>query len=536
MDVREIENIIDELHRSHPVLSENKTEKQLTFELLATFEDICSINVLTGMLNPAAFGNIINNLDAINQALIWISQSNLPNESDELEFGLSENRYKTCASFLMDYAYPYSVICSGYISLSRKRFDATVQGKTVTFNLAEDQNQSAWSDILREAMHHSLQSVMPGTNFIKAASTFEKFKKNVRVEDGWVTYSLTKETLLPFINIASEQWNMTKTLPETWKFDSFTLDEYRKVWITITGFCYLHFLSVYTIKDAFLRIKNGTIVLPKKAFIDTMASLSGVDEATVEKIVNYIVFEPSKRNVDIMYQPIVMLDNELIDIAPMLFIASQPERNLLAVVSTRRDSEYSKEVNDLEELMIQDLENSVPQNDSLKVVKHKQLGGRLPDIDFGLCDMTSNSIMLCELKWFAAADSTKEICAREDDITHGCEQSEAVMAFAMKDKETFVKRVFNVENGAEFDLFCCVVAKHNIRTQNKHVPVIDLSAIKNLFEKLPVNTVFHTIRNHEYEEKIPNNATLTHKEIKYGEFVFRIPAICFDSEWQGDSN
>lgn len=97
---------------------------------------------------------------------------------------------------------------------------------------------------------------------------------------------------------------------------------------------------------------------------------------------------------------------------------------------------------DLEELMVQELENSVPQSDLLKIVKHKQLGGKLPNIDFGLCDLTSNSIMLCELKWFAAADSTKEICAREDEITHGCEQSESIMAFAMNDKEAFAKRAF----------------------------------------------------------------------------------------------
>lgn len=529
MDVREIEKIIDELHVSHPVFAEGKTKKQLTFDLLATFEDICSINVLTGLLNPASFGNIVNNLDAINQALIWVSQCGLPSESGPLDFDFTEDKYKMCASFLMDYAYSYSTICSGYISLSRKRFDATVSDNTVTFNLAENQNQSAWNDILREAMSHSLENVMPGTTFIKAASTFERFKKNVHVEDGWVTYTLTKETLLPFIDIASEQWNLTKTLPETWKFDLFTLDEYRKVWITITGFCYLHFLSVYTIKDASLRIKNGTIVLPKNEFIDSVASLSEVDRPIVEKIVNYIVFEPDKRNVDIMYQPIVMLDEELLDIAPMLLLASQPERNLLAVVSTRHDAEYSKEVNDLEELMVQDLENSVPQSDLLKIVKHKQLGGKLPDIDFGLCDLTSNSIMLCELKWFAAADSTKEICAREDEITHGCEQSESIMAFAMKDKEAFAKRVFDIDNGIDFDLFCCVVARHNIRTQNKYIPVIDLATIKKLFERLPVNSVFHTIRNHEYEEKLPDNASLTYKEIKYGDFVFRIPAICFES-------
>lgn len=75
-----------------------------------------------------------------------------------------------------------------------------------------------------------------------------------------------------------------------------------------------------------------------------IASLSGLEKGKVESIVKYITFEPSRRNVDIMYQPIVILSNKMAIIAPMLFMGSRPERNLLAVVSSKKDSEHSKEV------------------------------------------------------------------------------------------------------------------------------------------------------------------------------------------------
>ena len=73
------------------------------------------------------------------------------------------------------------------------------------------------------------------------------------------------------------------------------------------------------------------------------------------------------------------------------------------------------------------------------------------------------------------------------------------------------------------------VAKHNIRTQNKYVPVIDLKRIMELFKSKSLNSVFHMIRNHEYEIRLPKEAQITHNEINYGGYVFKTPAICFGS-------
>ena len=51
------------------------------------------------------------------------------------------------------------------------------------------------------------------------------------------------------------------------------------------------------------------------------------------------------------------------------------------------------------------------------------------------------------------------------------------MTYAMSDKHKLFKQIFDENDGDIVDLFCCVIAKHNIRTQNKHVPVIDLKRI-----------------------------------------------------------
>ena len=98
----------------------------------------------------------------------------------------------------------------------------------------------------------------------------------------------------------------------------------------------------------------------------------------------------------------------------------------------------------------------------------------------------------------------------------------------MSDRARFMKQVFNIDNYSDVDLFCCVVAKHNIRTQNKHVPVIDIKKFKELLSTQNINSVFHTIRNHEYEDKLPFNAEITLMEVEYAGFTFRLPAIGWD--------
>ena len=76
MDIREIEDIIDILHKNHPAFS--GTKEQLMYELLSTFEDKCSIAVMKSVLNPLAIKEITDNMDALNQALYWVEKSELP--------------------------------------------------------------------------------------------------------------------------------------------------------------------------------------------------------------------------------------------------------------------------------------------------------------------------------------------------------------------------------------------------------------------------------------------------------------------------
>lgn len=527
MDIRDIEKIIDTFHEKHPAFT--GTKQQMAYDLLATFENLCSLAIIGSMLNPFSLKKITDYMDALNQALNWVHNSSLSSSEVPINSRIEESRYENCASLINDYALPYSVICSGYISYSRKRLTASVEENNVTFDFPENGNKSAWNDILRETSQMGIKGFMEVVNPIKISSAYEKLKERISIQDEELCYELTREVIDAFSETASKQWEVTKTLPSSWKFDLFSLEEYRKVWIALATLSYIHLFSSLTIQDVLIRLKNSTIIQPMDNIISYVESMTSIDKNVIKNILEYITFEPEKKNVDIMYQPIVVMPGSIVVIAPILFVGSRPERNLLSVVSSKTDFEHSKEVNDLENLMVEEIEEILKKNSNLVIIKHRNLEGRLPDIDLGVYEPNSNAVLLCELKWFMAADSSKEVYAREDDITHGCEQSSQIMAYAMKDKKTFMKNVFQVDDCDDVDLFCCIVARHNIRTQNKYVPVIDLKKLKELFSSKSPASVFHIIRNHEYEESLPEDTSITYQTITYGGFTFNIPAICFGS-------
>ena len=524
MDIREIEKIIDIEHKKSPVFTTGK--EQTFYDLLTSFEDICGLILMGSILNPFGLKGITDQMDALNMSLLWADQL-CAKDMQPLDIEISETRYKQCCKLLNDYAYPYSVICSGYISYSRKRFSVEIEDNKVTFILSKEQNNSMWSDILRESSQVDLSAMVSVINPYRMNISAGELRKKVKIENGMICYELSGDILNTFKNVALQQWNATRTLPENWVFDCFTMEEFKDFWVALTALCYVHFCSCFAISDPLIRLKNSTIIQNSECIIDYIVSVSGLEKEKVDTIIQYITFDPKKKNADIMYQPIVKLSNGTLIIAPILFMGSRPERNLLAVVSSNHDGKYSKEVNDLEGLMVSELESFVSSPD---IAKHKHLRVDLPDVDFAVFDKTTNSAIICETKWFAAADSTKEVYAKEDEITHGCKQVEDIMTYAMQDRSHFIKQVFNIDGVETVDLFGCVVARHNIRTQNKYVPVIDIKRMEELLSKYSLNTVFHMIRNHQYEIPLPQEATITHQVVPYAGFEFRIPAICFGEE------
>ena len=72
MKIREIEDVIDVAHEKSPVFNEGK--EQTIYDLLTSFEDACSCILMSSVLNPFALKKVIEQMDALNTALLWADQ------------------------------------------------------------------------------------------------------------------------------------------------------------------------------------------------------------------------------------------------------------------------------------------------------------------------------------------------------------------------------------------------------------------------------------------------------------------------------
>ena len=274
---------------------------------------------------------------------------------------------------------------------------------------------------------------------------------------------------------------------------------------------------------------DGAIIQKKADVINWLVERTGMQESVIISVLEALSYDACHKNTDIMYQPLICVTDSFI-IAPTLIMSSRPERNLLAVIQKKADSKYSTEVNCLEEKMCNDLASVLP--DDATYVIGKKIGKEYPDIDFALYDEQTNSILLSEMKWLIEADSTKEVLARQNDIDHGCKQVEKIMSYAMKNPIMFTKRVFNIDIKEIPDISWCVIARNDVWTSNRNVPVISLETIKYMLKTMSLNTAFHKIRNREFYKPLPPNAVISHKMVHYAGYEIRVPALVIEKEFE----
>lgn len=521
--IREIEKIIDNHHVGHNFFLRPKA--QALFDILRILEDGCRLSLIARMQksgDPSEAGYFIREyLNAANIAVRWVYSLCFENPDDDISFEFSEETAFTALDLLRNYASPYCAICSGYISYSRKRVTAQIDEKTntITFLSTDDRKSMFCADIAEAFTRRTINS---GIDL--KPSIIAQLESSIHFEDGRICYNYNRDIWDAFGQFAHAQWDYTKTLPETWTFDSFSLKDYKETWIAIATLCYIHSTACIKSNAPGMAVEDSVILIEEDKFVESIANLSGVGQDSILRIIQYITYNKALKNNDIIYQPIFKLSKEKLAITPYLFMSSRPERNLISLVGKMNDSQYSVFTNSLEALMQDDIDWQLDELKGIIKVRSIHLDPTLPDVDYGIYDPRSNSALICEFKWLTESDSTQEVFAREDDIEHGCNQIKEIMASAIMNVPAFIDKVFKVQS-EYVDLFYCVISKNNIRSVSDDVPVISLQKFTEVLKKSDINNGFHTIRNRDYYEPIPENSQMDSEPVTYAGFTFNIPAL-----------
>lgn len=534
-EIRKIEKIVDAYYKTSSFIQlyKNNMEKAL-LDILRTFEHTQLINscmAATAMesgedtVNAELTGHQLQ--DALTMSINWIFDDCVASgRLDDLSF--DDANYYSSFEFLTAYALPYSKITDAYISYSRKAMSGTVDRKTVVFDSTPEQLMAFVQDTGENfkkdlnGFNEEVRELLCSPRFLEESN---KMLSSVQIIDGMLQYDIPDTMKNVYRQAALAHWDITSEVPQNWGFDQFSLEEFKKCWVELYVICSSRmFVITKNILDADFAQTHCVIDCSYSWLRNALITNTEVPVDRIEAILSFLSFDKSLNNTDIMYQPLIRLGERVL-IAPSLIIASNPERNTLAVIQKKKDSKYSIEVNGLEKVMRNELEASLPQDVLRK--SDCNIGKENPDIDLCVYDPKSNSVLMAEMKWLIATDSSKEVYSRQMDIEHGCHQVELEMNYAMKDRIGFVKKIFGIDILDEPELFYCVVAKHNISSTNRNVPVISLNRMEELLQRYSYDTVLHIIRLFDYYRPLPDNVQVAKEHVNYAGYSFYISALAF---------
>lgn len=414
--IREIEKELDVYHMQSKFIQEYKGNRnQALLDVLRVFEFgfiasfVYDVEQDSLGIEDAEYRMLLNahNLqDALKIAVQWIYDECILSQSS-IAYELDNHCFCLCTDFLINHADPYSLIVDGFTSYSQGLCGARYDKNKIYFDCTSDFLRT-YMTYLGEQLSDNKDSfqiefidLMKKNEF---STSVDQFSTTIHYEDGKLCYEVDAELAEQLHMVSEKHWENTSSVPHNWEFDYFSLSEFKKCWDVIYQLCFAHFIAILKAPKKHNNIANIVIIQKKRDIIDIVSELSGCEQKIVTEIIRILTYDPKLKNNDIMYQPLVEI-NDCCIITPSLIMSSSPERNLICILQAYKDKMYFKNVNELEQKMISDLKQTI--SSTAKTCSGVNIG--VTDIDFGIYDLESNAILISEMKWLIAADSVREV-------------------------------------------------------------------------------------------------------------------------------
>jgi hypothetical protein len=214
-------------------------------------------------------------------------------------------------------------------------------------------------------------------------------------------------------------------LPADWQFHAFSISQYRQILVCLQVMSEAWFIARQLIAESGVLglAYQSSVWTPERAsLVATLAGYTGVPEAVVGQILNYLTFgEVGIRNPDIAIQPLVDLGNGRLAISPFVLTQIHAERNLCVLLNQVSADRllYAKLVNEKEGQLRRET------IDTLSPLGFDCRYGRLgqTDVDLAIIDHKSKSCICIELKWFIEPAEIREVISRSKELEKGILQA-----------------------------------------------------------------------------------------------------------------
>ncbi|HEY8363733.1 MAG TPA: hypothetical protein VIK77_12835 [Tissierellaceae bacterium] len=345
-----------------------------------------------------------------------------------------------------------------------------------------------------------------------------------------IEYTVPQEIWEAFHRLAKNQMRTACELPEDWTFTYFSLKEFKEVWAVLLAKAQIHSMACLLSGKKGAGIESVVLVEKFETLCKDIASKTNLSYSKVEQILHFITYNPTIKNVDIIMQPLIMLDSSQVAISPHLIIPSNFERNLIVLINKVDQASYSRLSNNKENIMgnelVQKISKAFP---NLKLEQKIQLPSPLPDMDLIIYDENTNVLFIGEMKWLIQPDSIQEVCSRDEDLAKGICQAKRIKDYVENNLADSLNRIFGDEHIKVKKIFTCVVSKNTLGTSalDRVVPIINEEILMQLITKFNGNLqeVVNAIEAKEYLPKLGKDFKIIKHKIKYAGYLFRFQAV-----------
>lgn len=314
------------------------------------------------------------------------------------------------------------------------------------------------------------------------------------------------------------------SLPENWKFSSFSLHQYRKIFTCLQVMAYAWFTArqLAAAEGAPACAFASALWTPKKGSLVTkIVKNTGIEQFAVTEVLRYLTFgEAGIRNPDIAIQPIVDLTNGQYAISPFVILHVNSERNLCVLLNQipLERKLYSRLVDQKE----QEVRSETIA--SLSGLGLDFRNGKLADtdIDLAIIDRKSKICLCIEIKWFIEPAEIREVLARSDELAKGVAQAKKIaLAFSRCD----ARLMYLLDVDPSYDFLSMVASVNFIgrqQIQDSEVPITKLWHLTSEIRKQgKLSEVLKWLRSRSYLPREGEDYKIREFGIRSGEWNSR---------------
>jgi len=301
------------------------------------------------------------------------------------------------------------------------------------------------------------------SDYNKATIVKEEIVKNTSFKETTFKVNFNPKLASQLIAFRNETLSSSYSLPESWEFSSFTLSQFKSVYIATNSLIWAWFIArIAAISDK--NIQNygycsSVWVVQKEELVNRIVKYSKQTKEIVIKIYDMITFgNAGIKNPDVAIQPLLDLHNGCYALSPFVWLNTDSERNLCVLLNQIEAEKkiYSKLVDEKESTMRNEIKDIITINSLPFECKHGEINGT--DVDLAIIDRKNKACITLELKWFIEPAEIREIINRTKELKKGVCQAKRIKEAYEKGDNHLIKSVLAIESDYNF---LAIVGSHN---------------------------------------------------------------------------